>query len=147
VVGVQCCVTTGENATSFLAFISAPCIVLRIRVLRLGSKTGKARRWRCRDSISCRRCSAILRQRPFSCCHPRYDPPLHTPHDSRINFGTSVFVLGVGGAGARRVGGPLPRGKGLRLMRPGNRLGEGGLVTIDSVMDDLDYMVDTPFVS
>jgi hypothetical protein len=56
-------------------------------------------------------------------------------------------VLGVGGAGARRVGGPLPRGKGLRLMRPGNRLGEGGLVTIDSVMDDLDYMVDTPFVS
>jgi hypothetical protein len=53
-------------------------------------------------------------------------------------------VLGVGGAGARCAGGAPPRGKGLGLMRPGSRLGEGGLVTIDSVMDGLDYIVDTP---
>jgi hypothetical protein len=52
-----------------------------------------------------RRCSAILRQRPCPCCHPRYDPPLRTSHDSRIGFGTSVFVLGVGGARACRAGG------------------------------------------
>jgi hypothetical protein len=42
VVGVLSCVTAGENATSFLAFIYAPCIVLRIRVLHLGSKLGAA---------------------------------------------------------------------------------------------------------
>jgi hypothetical protein len=49
-----------------------------------------------------------------------------------------------GVAGASSLSGEGNGRMGLGLKRPGHRPGEEGLVTIDSVMDGLDFIVDTP---